>query len=172
MWHWRAMGQLDKLWTSDKHEELISFCNRLLTKNPTDFFAFYYRGLSNEKLNLFNESIEDFRQSETTLTNYKRKTLLKEYFIKIPIQISRVYRKMQDNKKAFEYSDKAVQADIKEIDGLKWRASLKEDIGDFIGASQDLNEAMRRKPKDKNLIKLRDRLTYIIIEDKRETASR
>ena len=132
---------------------MISFCNQLLIKNPTDFFAFYYRGLSNEKLNLLNESLDDFRQSEITLTNYKRKTLLKEYFTKIPIQISRVYRKLKEDKKAFEYAGKAVQADLKEIDGLKWRASLKEDIGNYIGASQDLNEAMRRRPKDKTLNK-------------------
>lgn len=55
--------------------------------------------------------------------------------------------------------------------GLKWRASLKEDIGDYTGASMDINEAMKRRPKDKTLIKLRDRLTYFIIEDKKQTAS-
>lgn len=165
------MGQLDKFWTSNKYQELISYCNELLTKNPTDFFAFYYRGLSNEKLNLLNESLEDFRQSEITLTNYKRKALLKEYFTKIPIQVSRVYRRLQDKEKTFEYADKAVHADKTEIDGLKWRASLKEDVGDYIGASMDINEAMRRRPKDKTLIKQRDRLTYFIIEDKKQTAS-
>jgi hypothetical protein len=65
-----------------------------------------------------------------------------------------------------------VQADNEEIDGLKWRASLKEDFGDYIGASEDLNEALKRRPSDKVLVKMRDRLTYMIIQDKRETASR
>src|SRR5688500_16327193 len=120
MWHWKATGQLDKLWTSNRYQELISFCNELLTKNPTDFFAFYYRGLSKEKLSLLNESLEDFKQSEITLSNYKRKALLKDYFTKIPIQISRVYRKLQEKEKSFDYADKAVQADMTEIDGLKW----------------------------------------------------
>lgn len=106
------------------------------------------------------------------LTTYKAKSLLKEYFTRIPIQISRVYRKLHDNVNASEYADKAVQADNKEIDGLKWRASLKEDFGDYVGASEDLNEALKRRPKDKTLTKMRDRLTYIIIEDKRETANR
>ena len=144
----------------------------MLTKNPTDYLAFYYRGLSNEMLNQFDLAIEDFNKSEMTLTTYKRKALLKEYFTRIPIQLSRVYRKMQDKEKAFDYADKAVEANKEEIDGLKWRASLKEDFGDYLGASEDLNEALKRRPKDKSLVKLRDRLTYIIIEDRRETASR
>lgn len=165
------MGQLHKLWTSKEYHELISFCNLMLSKNPTDYLAFYYRGLSNEMLNQYNLAIEDFRTSEMTLTTYKRKTLLKEYFTRIPIQLIRVYSKMQDKEKAFDYADKAVQADDEEIDGLKWRATLKEDFGDYLGASEDLNEALKRRPRDKTLTKLRDRLTYIIIEDKRETAS-
>ena len=144
----------------------------MLTKNPTDYLAFYYRGLGHEELKQFDLAIDDFKTSETSLLTYKRKTLLKEYFTRIPIQLSRVYRKKQDKEKAFDYADKAVQADNKEIDGLKWRASLKEDFGDYVGASEDLNEALKRKPADKTLTKMRDRLTYIIIEDKRETASR
>jgi len=166
------MGRLDRLWTSNKHNEVISFCNVLLTKNPTDLFAFYYRGLSNEKLNLLDESLEDFKQAETILTNYKRTALIKDYFTKIPVQMSRVYKKLQNTEKAFEYADKAVQADKSEIDGLKWRAFLKEDLGDLIGASEDINEAMRRRPKDKVIVKMRDRLTYFIIQDKKETANR
>ena len=144
----------------------------MLSKNPTDYLAFYYRGLGNEELKQFDLAIDDFKTSETLLTTYKRKTLLKDYFTRIPIQLSRVYRKKQDKEKAFDYADKAVQADSREIDGLKWRASLKEDFGDYIGASEDLNAALKRKPNDKTLMKMRDRLTYIIIEDKRETASR
>lgn len=144
----------------------------MLNKNPTDYLAFYYRGLGNEELKKFDLAIEDFKTSGSLLTTYKRKTFLKEYFTRIPIQISRVYRKKQDKEKTFDYADKAVQADKEEIDGLKWRASLKEDMGDYIGASEDLNEALKRKPTDKTLLKMRDRVTYIIIEDKRKTVSR
>lgn len=171
-WRWKAMGQLDKLWATKNYEELISFCDTMLSKNSADYLAFYYRGLANEMLNLFEESIADLKKSEIALTNHKRKSLVKEYISKIPIQISRVYRKLQDKEKAFEYADKAVLADNSEIDGLKWRATMKEDFGDYLGASEDLNEALKRRPTDKTLIKLRDRLTYIIIEDRRETANR
>lgn len=169
---WTATGRLEKLWTSKEYEQLISFCDLMLNKNPTDYLAFYYRGLANEMLKRFEVSIQDFDKSGTILETYKRKTLVKEYFIRIPIQISRVYRKLLDNVKALEYADKAVHADNKEVEGLKFRASLKEDFGDFIGASEDLNEALKRRPNDKTLIKLRDRLTYIIIENGKETASR
>jgi len=171
-WQWRANGRIHKLWTSKKYVELISFCDLMLTKNPADYLAFYYKGLANEALNLFDESIADFKKAELMLTTYKAKSLLKEYFSRIPIQISRVYRKLHDNVNAFEYADKAVQVDNKEVDGLKWRASLKEDCGDYVGASEDLNKALKRRPNDKTLTKMRDRLTYIIIEDKRETANR
>lgn len=170
--HWTAMGRLQKLWTAKEYEELISFCNLMLTKNPADYLAFYYRGLGHEELKQFDLAIDDLKASETSLLTYKRKKLLKEYFTRIPIQLSRVYRKKQDKEKAFDYADKAVQSDNEEIDGLKWRASLKEDFGDYVGASEDLNEALKRKPADKALTKMRDRLTYIIIEGKRETAGR
>jgi tetratricopeptide (TPR) repeat protein len=169
---WTATGRLYKLWTAKEYEDLISLCNLMLSKNPTDYLAFYYRGLGNEELKQFDLAIDDFMTSEKILTTNKRKDLVRDYFTRIPIQISRVYRKKQDKEKTIEYADKAVQADLKEIDGLKWRASLKEDFGDLIGASEDLNEAIKRKPADKILIKMRDRLTYRIIEDKRETASR
>ncbi len=170
--HWTAMRRLHKLWTAKQYEDLILFCNLMLSKSPTDYLAFYYRGLANGELKQFDLAIDDFKTSETLLTTYKRKTLLKEYFTRIPIQLSGVYRKMRNKEKALEYADKAVLADSKEIDGLKWRDTLKEDFGNYIGASEDLNEALKRRPKDKTLLKLRDRLTFIIIEDKRETASR
>jgi len=166
------MGRLEKLWTSEEYGQLISFCDLMLDKNPTDYLAFYYRGLGNEMLKRFDLSIADFEKSEMMLATYKLKSLRKEYFTRIPVQISRVYRKLLDNVKALKYADKAVQADNKDIEGLKFRASLKEDFGDFIGASEDLNEALKRRPNDKTLIKLRDRLTYIIIEHRKETASR
>lgn len=145
----------------------------MVSKNPIDYLALYYRGLSYEELTLLDESINDFKKSEQLLISYKRKgTSDKDYLTRIPIQISRVYRKKQDKDKACDYADKAVQADNLDVNGLKWRASLKEDFGDFLGASEDLNEALKRKPRDKALMKMRDRLTYIIIENKRESASR
>lgn len=170
--HWTAMGRLHKLWIAKEYEQLISFCNHMLTKNPTDYLALYYRGLGHEELKQLDSAIEDFKTSENSLATYKRKNLLKEYFTRIPIQLSRVYRKKQDKEKTFYYADKAVQADNKEIEGLKWRAFLKEEFGDFIGASEDLNEAMKRRPADKALVKMRARLTHMIIEDKKDTASR
>ncbi|MDH4091542.1 MAG: hypothetical protein OEV74_19095 [Cyclobacteriaceae bacterium] len=170
--HWTAMGRLHKLWTAKEYGELISFCNLMLTKNPTDYLAFYYRGLGNEELKQFDSAIEDFKTSENILTKNKHKNLVKEYFTRIPIQISRVYRKKQNKEKTIEYADKAVQADNEETDGLQWRALLKEESGDYIGASEDLNEALKRKPTDKKLKEMRDGLTYKIIQDKRETASR
>jgi tetratricopeptide (TPR) repeat protein len=172
IFHWIAMGQLQKLWTSKQYSELVSFCDLMFTKNPTDYLAFYYRGLANEKLNRFESAIDDLIRSEAALNTYKLKTLLKDYFIRIPIQLSRVYRKSQDNERALTYANKAVQVDSEEIEGLKWRASLKVDFGDYVGASEDLNDALRRRPKDKSLVKLRDRLTYSIIEDRKQRAKR
>jgi len=169
---WTAMGRLYKLWTEKKYDDLISLCNQMLSKNQTDYLAFYYRGLANEELRQLDLAIDDLKTSQTLLTTNKRKGWIKEYLTKIPIQLSRVYRKKQNKEKAINYADKAVQADSEEIDGLKWRAFLKEDFGDYIGASEDLNEAMKRKPADKTLIKMRDRLTYMIIQNRREVASR
>lgn len=166
------MGRLHRLWAAKEYEQLISFCNLMLTRNPTDYLAFYYRGLGHEGLKQFDSAIDDFKTSEVSLSTYKRKALLKEYFTRIPIQLSRVYRKQQNKEKAIDYADKAVEADPEEIDGLIWRASLKEDFDDYTGASEDLNEALKRKPSDKALKEMRNRLTYIIIEDKRETTRR
>jgi hypothetical protein len=87
------MGRLHKLLTAKEYEELISFCNLMLSKNPTDYLAFYYRGLGNEELKQFDLAIDDFKNSESSWTTYKRKAFLKDYFTRIPIQISRVYRK-------------------------------------------------------------------------------
>lgn len=170
VFRWTAMGRLYKLWTAKEYEELISLCNLMLSKNQADYLAFYYRGLANEELKQLDLAIDDLKTSETLLTT-KRKSWVKEYVAKIPIQLSRVYRKKQNKEKAIEYANKAVQVDNGEIEGLKWRAFLKEDFGDYVGASEDLNEALKRKPSDKVLLKMRDRLTYIIIEDKKETAS-
>lgn len=172
VWQWRANGRLHRLWTAKEYEQLIVFCNLMLSKNPADYLAFYYRGLAKEGSNLLDEAIADFKTSERMLKTWKAKNLLREYFTRIPIQISRVYRKLQDNPKAFEYADKAVQGDNKAIAGLRWRASLREDLGDYLGASEDLNEAMKRRPRDKSLMKARDRMTYLIIQDQREKVSR
>lgn len=139
----------------------------MLSKFPTDYLAFYYRGLAHEKLNELDLAIEDFNTSERFLFKAQRQSFLKEYFTKIPIHISRVYRKKQDLEKALEYADRAVQADNKETAGLIWRASLKKDMEDLSGASDDLNEALSRKPSDRKLKKMRDVLTYHIIQEQR-----
>ncbi len=134
--------------------------------------ADHYRGLANEELKQFDLAIDDLITSETLLASNNRKSWVKEYLAKIPVQLSRVYRKKQDNEKAIAYADKAVQADHEGIEALKWRTFLKEDVGDYIGASEDLNEALKRRPADKTLTKMRGQLTYMIIENKREAASR
>jgi len=166
------MGQVEKLWTGKNYIELINLCDEMLGKNRPDHLAFYYRGLANEALTLYDNSIRDFEQSNLTLHNYKRKSWFKEYFSKIPIQISRVYRKMQNKEKAFEYADKAVLADNEGVEGLRYRAALKRDFGDNIGALEDLNEALKRRPRDKGVLTMRDKQTYVVIQDQRETASR
>ena len=129
---WTAMGRLNKLWTAKEYEDLVSLCNLMLSKNPIDYLAFYYRGLANEELKQLDLAIDDFKTSETLLTTNKRKSWMKEYISRIPIQLSRVYRKKQNKEKAIDYADKAVQVDNGEIDGLKWRAFLKEDFGDCL----------------------------------------
>lgn len=129
---WTATGRLYKLWTAKEYDDLISLCNLKLIKNPTDYLAFYYRGLATEELKQLDLAIDDFKTSENLLTEYKRKSWWKAYSTRIPIQLSRVYRKKQDKEKATDYANKAVQADNEEIDGLKWRAFLKEDFGDYI----------------------------------------
>jgi tetratricopeptide (TPR) repeat protein len=149
-----------------------SLCDEMLSKKQADHLAFYYRGLCNECLKLYNNSIQDFEQSEKALNNYKRKSLFKEYVSLIPIQMSRVYKKMQDNKKAIEYADKAVQSDNNDVNGLNYRASLKEDFGDNIGALEDLNQALKRRPNNKSILKMRDRMSYIVIQEQRERSNR
>ncbi len=170
IWRWRTMETIDKLWIAKNYTELISICDIMISKNPEDYMGFYYRGLSNEALAFYDNAINDLRQSEITIINFRRKSLVKEYFSKIPIQLSRVYRKMQDNEKAFEYAGKAIQVDREDVDGLKWRSSLKEDLGDYTGAIEDLNEALKRKPKEKIITRMRDRLIYILIEEKKHVA--
>lgn len=172
LWSWRAIGQMNKSWASENYIDLISICDQMLRKRPNDYMAFYYRGLGNEFLNLYEDAISDYKQAAGILGKQKLNWFTRDYFSRIPIQLSRVYRKMQNNVKAFEYADKAIHIDQQKVDGLKWRASLKEENGDYIGAIEDLNEALKRRPKDRTLKKMRDRLTYIVINDSRETASR
>ena len=149
---------------------MISLCNTMISKSSIDYSAFYHRGLANEELHLFSEAIEDFKRSSDALASYRLKS--KWYLIKIPVQISRVYRKLQDKENAFVYADMAVRVDSKGINGLTWRASLKEDFGDNIGALEDLNMALSRRPKDKATLKMRNRLTYDVIEAQKYMANR
>jgi tetratricopeptide (TPR) repeat protein len=170
IFQWKASRQLDRLWASKQHIEMISLCNIMISKSSIDYVAFYHRGLANEELHLYAEAIEDFKKSSEALASYRLKS--KWYLTKIPIQISRVYRKLQDRENAFDYADKAVQVDNKGINGLTWRASLKEDYGDNIGALEDLNLALSRRPKDKATLKMRNRLTYYVTEMQKYMASR
>lgn len=72
-----------------------------------------------------------------------------------------------------EFADKAVQADSQRADGLVWRSILKEqDFHDLIGASEDMNEALRRRPTDRVLRARRDGLTHDIVQVQRDKARR
>jgi tetratricopeptide (TPR) repeat protein len=167
-----AINRVTRLWQLKEYDQVISLTSSMLTKNPTDALAFYYRALSYEMLKLFELAVEDLAQAELNLSRSSQQGLLQEYFVKIPIQLSRVHRKLQNKEIALEYADTAVTADKHGIDGLLWRASLKEDFGDLVGASEDLNTALTRQPTNEGLKKSRDRLTYLIIEHKKYQANR
>jgi tetratricopeptide (TPR) repeat protein len=167
---WRAINRTEKLWNDKKYHELILFCDVLLQKNPHDDLALYYKGLANESLGFLDEAISYFQQAEKIVVDAKWRRYFLGYYSRIFIQLSVVYNKKQNRHMAFYYADKAILANNKAVNGLKWRATLKEDIGDYIGASEDLNEALRCRPKDAVLKKLRDRLTYTIVEERKEAS--
>lgn len=140
----------------------------MLEKNGKDLLAYYYRGISQRELGFLDASVADLWESEKVLKKQRWKWVVKDYYVKIPLQLSKTYVKMRNTKAAIDCAGVAINADLKDVDGLKWRATLKEEAGDVAGALEDVNEAMRRRPKDKALVKMRDRLTYVFIEDKKD----
>lgn len=168
VWRFGALVRTEKLYRSGNYIDLITLCDEILSKGKPDFLAFYYRGLANESLGFFDVAIADFEQAQGTLDKYKRKSWYTQDFIKVPIQISRVYLKLQNKSKAFEYADKAVIVAKNSTHGLEYRSWLKEEFDDYIGALEDMNEALKIKPKNRTALKMRDRLTYIVIQKQRE----
>lgn len=171
-WHLIAKDKRRRLWSEKRYQDVLLLCNEMLERNPKDDLTWYYKGLANQSLNLLDEAIICFKQSEKLMTAVKWRWLHTDYSLWIFMQLSRVYEKKRNIDQALHYANKSVQADITKTEGLQWRASLREDLGDYLGASEDLNEALRRRPKDKAILELRDRMTYIIIEENRERASR
>ena len=53
VWQWRANGRLHKLWTSKEYQELISFCNLMLSKNRAQAVVDYLvtKGIAISRLN-------------------------------------------------------------------------------------------------------------------------
>jgi tetratricopeptide (TPR) repeat protein len=162
IWEWKTTSRINRLFLERKYGEAISLCDEILARNPNDYVAYYRKGLANESLNLLDEAIRCFERAEALVLSTKWKWFVSDYPSWIPIRISRLYRRKQNIDQAMYYANKSVLADDRRIAGLLWRALLKEHLRDYIGASEDLDEALRREPKDRTALEERDRLSDFI----------
>jgi tetratricopeptide (TPR) repeat protein len=172
VWNWKTITELDNLLSEHKFTEVIDLTNVMLDRLPKDHLAYYYKGLAYEGLGWYDEAISNFLQSELELKQYRLKFLMEEDFIRIQIGISRVYRKKQDFEKALEYAEKAIRIKDNKVEGFVWHADIKEEMGDYLEALESINKAIKIKPHKNDLIESRNRLIYIIVQDKWDKASR
>ena len=158
--YWRRTNRIEKLYFKDKWYDCVSECQSAIDSGRTDFFVYYYLGLSKSQLNFLDESTEHLEQALAIPESDKQKNAIKKYRSYAKYQISFNYRKQRKYKKAINHLDNCI---VEEPDYLNYyylKANIYEDLGKTELAIEAVSKGLAVEPKNKELLELQKHLAY------------
>lgn len=156
------------MYLSKKYYECASICNKDINGSKADFFTYYYLGLSNQKLNLIDESIQNLKIALALEDNNTSKKAISSYSNFARYEIATNLRKQRKYKEAFEEIESNLNSNPKYIHHYILKAEIHQDLDNTKDALQSINEGLRIDPSNSDLAKYRDYLVYTFSREQAE----
>jgi len=96
----------------------------------------------------YKKSLDVF-QYENNLKDDEKDKVNKQIKVPVHLNLAACYAKMNDLPKVVENATKALEIDPKNVKGLWRRGAAKTDMGEWLDAKRDLNEASLLEPNNK-----------------------
>lgn len=158
--YWRRTNRIEKLYFKQKWYECIGECKSAIDLGKTDFFVYYYLGLSKSKLNFLDESTEHLQQALAIPGSKKEKDVIKQYRSYAKYQIAVNYRKQRNYEKAIDQLDKCIIEEPGYLNYYHLKASIYEDLEKTELAIEAVSRGLGIEPKNKELLQLQKYLAY------------
>lgn len=125
-----------------------------------DFFGYYYRGICNVKLKLYQEAISDLELSKANLNKNRSPKHVTEYEQELELRLANIFRLNRDYNSALTKIDELLNKFPDYVNGYKERAGIYVDLDNLKLALEATNKGLEYDPKEKELEKLRNSLIY------------
>lgn len=157
---WKLLQQVHELCAERKWLECISLANELTSAQENDFFGFYYKGLCNTELKLFDEALESFESALVNLKKNRFPKIMEEYEQETELRIAHVFRLQRRYSISLERLDKLINQYPKYAFAYKSKAGIQVDTDELRCALETVNQGLAQQSNDPELLKLRNSLIY------------
>ena len=145
---WKKLQQVHKLAAKHEWYDVLSQANELTEGQENDFFGYYYKGIGNTELKLFDEAFENF---EIALVNVKKNRFPKfveEYQQEIELRLANLFRSQRMYEPALERLNQLIERYPKYLAAYKSKAGIYIDLEQLQRALDTTNEGLRHHPTD------------------------
>ncbi|MEM8940203.1 MAG: hypothetical protein AAGC64_12755 [Bacteroidota bacterium] len=158
--YWRRTDRIEKLYFGDNWLDCVAECNKVIDSKKTDFFVYYYLGLSQFHLNFIDESTENLELALSTAANQKTNDTIKKYRNYAKYQIASNFRKSRKYEQAISQLNNSIQEDPSYLNFYYLKANIYEDLEETELAIEVVSYGLTVEPKNKELLELQKHFAY------------
>lgn len=155
-----SANRAQKLYNSKKYHECIAFCTETIKKDAKDFFAYYYRGLSQYELKFLEESRLDMIEAIDLKPNSFSGTSTSEYKNFLKHKICKSLRRERKYDEAISNLNEYIIEDIRYVYFYILKSYIYSDLNETIKAIESINEGLKAIPNSRELKKLKKSYSY------------
>lgn len=156
----RRTNRIEKLYFKDNLLECASLCNEAINNGTDDFFAHYYLGLVNLKLNLLDESMQNLRTALEIPMNKMSEDAIKRQRNYARCQIAMILRKQRKYEEAIQQVEQNIIVDPNYLDNYSLLAGINVDLDKTTQAMDNINRGLKIDLNDSKLLEFKNSLVY------------
>ncbi len=165
---WKKLQQVHKLAAKREWHEMLSLANELTEGQENDIFGYYYKGIGNTELKLFEEALENFELALVNLKKNRFPKIMEEYEQETELRIAHLFRLQRMYEPALERLNVLINKHPKYLAAYKSKAGIYIDLEQLQNALDTTNEGLSHYPTDQEFLKLRGSLIYDLTSQPKE----
>ena len=166
--HWAKLQQVQKLYAIKDWYGCIEGSNELIEQMNNDFFGFYYRGLANIELKLFDEAISDFEVSLVNLEKNRFRAVMQDYKRDANYRITWVFRLQRKYSEALKRINSTIEQFPNYVGAYKLKADIYEDLGELKNSLNAIETGLNSEPRNHELLEYKNYFAQLIMAEKED----
>lgn len=156
----KRANRIEKLYFAKEYFECAAICKESNQSSKGDFFTHYYLGLSNQKLNLIDESIKNLKDALKHIKNNNSQKSIGKYVNYARHEIAMSLRKQRKYQEALDEILSFIIFDPNYTSFYIVKAKIYQDLEKSEEAFDSINEGLRIEPTNTDLLEFKNSLVY------------